>query len=44
MVFMGILNWVWNVFCFKKNTYYFMGALEVFGIEGMLGNNDVWIG
>jgi hypothetical protein len=32
------------VFCFKKSTCCFMGALEVFGIEGKLGNNDVWTG
>jgi hypothetical protein len=44
MVFMGILNSVWNVFCFKKSTCCFMGALKVFGIEGKLGNNDVWTG
>ncbi len=44
MMFLGILNWVWSVFCLEKNTYYLMGALEVFGIEGMLGSSDVWIG
>jgi hypothetical protein len=44
MMFLGILNWVWNVFCFKKNTYCAVGAPKVFGIEGMLGNSDVWTG
>jgi hypothetical protein len=41
MMFLGILNWVWNVFCPKKNTYCFVGSLEVFGTEGMLGSSDV---
>jgi hypothetical protein len=44
MVFLGILNWVWNVFCLKKSTYYFVRASEVFGTEGMLGSSDVWTG
>jgi hypothetical protein len=44
MMFLGILNWVWNVFCPKKNTCSFVGAPEVFGTEGMLGNSDVWTG
>jgi hypothetical protein len=42
MMFMGILNWVWIVFGLEKSTCCFVGAPEVFGIEGMLGNNDVW--
>jgi hypothetical protein len=40
---LGILNLVWNVFCPEKNISYFVGALEVFGIEWMLGSSDVWI-
>jgi hypothetical protein len=39
-MFLGILNWVWNVFCPEKNTYCFVGAPEVFGTEGMLGSSD----
>ncbi len=41
IMFLEILNWVWNVFCFEKNTYCLVGALEVFGTEGMLGSSDV---
>ncbi len=44
MMFLGILNWVWNMLCFEKSTCCFVGALEVFGTKGMLGSNDVWIG
>jgi hypothetical protein len=44
MMFLGILNWLWNVFCLDKSTCYFVGGPEVFGIAGMLGSNDVWIG
>jgi hypothetical protein len=43
-MFLGILNWVWNVSCFEKNTCYFVGALEVFGIKGMMGNSDDYTG
>jgi len=31
------------VFCPEKHTCYVVGAPKVFGIEGMLGSNDVWI-
>jgi hypothetical protein len=41
MMFLGILNWVWNVFCPKKSTCYFVGAPKVFETEGMLESNDV---
>ncbi len=44
MMFLGILNWVWNVFCLKKNTCCLVGVPEVFGSKGMLESNDVWIG
>jgi hypothetical protein len=44
MMFLGILNWVRNMFYLEKNTYYFVRALKVFEIKGMLGSNDVWIG
>jgi len=44
MMFLGILNWVWNVFYFEKNTCCLVGVPKVFGIEGMLGSSDVWIG
>jgi hypothetical protein len=43
IMFLGILNWVWNVFCLEKSTYCFVGVPHVFGIERMLRNNDVWI-
>jgi hypothetical protein len=43
-MFLGILNWVWNVFCLEMNTYYFVGAPEVFGTKGMLGSSDDCIG
>jgi hypothetical protein len=32
------------VFYSEKSTCYVMGVPEVFGIEGMLGSSDVWIG
>jgi hypothetical protein len=41
---LGILSWVWNVFCHEKSTCYFVGAAEVFGIEGILGSNDDYTG
>jgi hypothetical protein len=44
MMFLGILNWVWNVFCPDKSICSFIGALEVFGTEGKLGSSDVWTG
>ena len=44
VMFLGILNWVWNVFCPDKSICSFIGALEVFGTEGKLGSSDVWIG
>jgi hypothetical protein len=44
MIFLGILNWVWNVFCPEKNTCSLVGAPEAFGTKGMLGSSDVWIG
>jgi hypothetical protein len=40
IMFLRILNWVWNVFCPEMNTCYFVGTLEVFGIKRMLGNSD----
>jgi hypothetical protein len=40
MMFSGILNWVWNVFCPKKSTYCFVGTPKVFGTKGMLGSSD----
>ncbi len=44
MMFLEILNWVWNVFCSKKSTSCLVGVSEVFGTEGMLESSDVWIG
>jgi hypothetical protein len=44
MIFLGILNWVWNVFCPEKNTYCFVAALEAFGIKWILGSSDVCTG
>jgi hypothetical protein len=37
MMFLGILNWVWNVFCLEKSTCCFVGTSKVFGIKRMLG-------
>jgi hypothetical protein len=34
MMFLGILNWVWNVLCPKNNTCCFVGAPEVLGLRG----------
>jgi len=44
VMFLGILNRVWNVFCPEKNTCYIMGAPKGFGIEGMLGSRYDCIG
>jgi hypothetical protein len=44
MMFLGILNWVWNLFYLEKSTCCFVGAPKVFGTEGMLGSSDVWAG
>ncbi len=32
------------MFCPEKSTCCLVGTLEVFGTEGMLKSNDVWIG
>jgi hypothetical protein len=42
-MFLRILNWVWNVFCPKKSTCYFVGVSEAFGTKGMLGSSDDFI-
>ncbi len=42
IMFLRILNWVWNVFCPEKSTSCFMGVPKVFGTEGMLGSTNVW--
>ncbi len=39
-MFLGILNWVWNLFCLDKNTCYFVGTPKVFGTKGMFGLAD----
>ncbi len=41
MMFLRILNWVWNVFRHEKSTCCLVGALEVFETKGMPGSNDV---
>ncbi len=31
VMFLGILNWVWNVFCHEKNTYCIVGVPKGLG-------------